>query len=110
VFADLSARLPEVSCAELLGTACHRCLSYWPMHFSSNGRAAPGEDVLQCVLRQLPPQDRAVLLLHDSYGLDYGEVAAVLRMSNDDVRQRLHEVRHEAAVILSNLQMIQQGD
>jgi hypothetical protein len=103
VFADLSTRLPEISCVELLGTACHRCLSYLPVHFSGNGRTATNEDALQHVLRQLTPSDRAILLLHDSYGLGCGKVAAVLRMSKDDVRQRLHEVRHEAAVILSSL-------
>jgi DNA-directed RNA polymerase specialized sigma24 family protein len=100
VFAGLSERLPEISCAELLETTCQLCLSYLPTHFSDNSRAATGEDALQCVLRQLTPQDRAVLLLHDSYGLSCGEVAAVLRMSNRDVCQRLYAVRHQAAEIV----------
>jgi DNA-directed RNA polymerase specialized sigma24 family protein len=103
VFADLSARRPEVSCVELLGTVCHHCLSCLSVHFSGNGRTETNDDALQCVLRQLTPENRSILLLRDSYGLGCGEVAAILRMNNDDIRQRLHEVRHEAAVTLSNL-------
>jgi RNA polymerase sigma-70 factor (ECF subfamily) len=41
----------------------------------------------------LPPDQRAVLVLHQLEGLSYREVAAVVDISEDAVRGRLHRAR-----------------
>jgi RNA polymerase sigma-70 factor, ECF subfamily len=41
----------------------------------------------------LPPEQRAVIVLHQLEGLSYREVAAVVNISEDAVRGRLHRAR-----------------
>jgi RNA polymerase sigma-70 factor, ECF subfamily len=41
----------------------------------------------------LPPDQRAVVVLHQLEGLSYREVAAVVNISEDAVRGRLHRAR-----------------
>lgn len=44
-------------------------------------------------ISQLPPDQRAVLVLHQLEGLSYRQVAAVVGISEDAVRGRLHRAR-----------------
>jgi RNA polymerase sigma-70 factor, ECF subfamily len=44
-------------------------------------------------IAQLPPEQRAVIVLHQLEGLSYREVAAVVNVSEDAVRGRLHRAR-----------------
>lgn len=48
---------------------------------------------IQEALKQLPPDDRLVLLLVDLEGHSYGETAEILGISEDAVRSRLHKAR-----------------
>jgi RNA polymerase sigma-70 factor (ECF subfamily) len=67
----------------------------------ATGRAEAG-DVLQRLLRDLPAQHRAVLLLRELNGLSYHEIADVLHISLDAVKARLRRARQAAT--LWNLQ------
>jgi RNA polymerase sigma-70 factor, ECF subfamily len=44
-------------------------------------------------IAELPPEQRAVIVLHQLEGLSYREVAAVVNISEDAVRGRLHRAR-----------------
>jgi DNA-directed RNA polymerase specialized sigma24 family protein len=109
VFADVYAHAPQARGLELLRATCHHCLNHLPVGLSNNGRAnmtALAEDPLQRLLNRLPPQKRAVLLLHVSYGLRCDEMAAVLDMSAGSVRQQLYQACHDAAAIIAREQTI----
>jgi len=51
-------------------------------------------DQLRAALLALPFDQRAVLVLVDSQGLSYDEVAEVLEIANGTVASRLHRARH----------------
>jgi RNA polymerase sigma-70 factor (TIGR02957 family) len=51
---------------------------------------------LLVVLESLSPEQRAVLLLHDVFGYDYAEVAAIIGKSQDSVRQLAVRARRHA--------------
>jgi RNA polymerase sigma-70 factor (ECF subfamily) len=50
----------------------------------------------------LPPDQRAVIVLHQLEGLTYREVAAVVNISEDAVRGRLHRARLSVLASLRN--------
>jgi RNA polymerase sigma-70 factor (ECF subfamily) len=70
--------------------------SYVPAEF--DGESAKIAEAL----RRLPRQQREVLALNAWEGLDYGEIATVLRCSRNAVRIRLHRARTRLAAELAS--------
>lgn len=58
---------------------------------------------VQRALRDISPDHRAVLVLHDIQGMDYGEVASTLELPLGTVKSRLSRARAEMARRLGHL-------
>jgi len=59
------------------------------------------EDLVTRAVEQLSPDHRAVILLREVHGLDYGEIAAALAISVGTVRSRLSRARAELRAALT---------
>lgn len=112
VLVDTFPRCSEVARQELLEIACRYCLSSvssLTRQLSHHTRTQSDDCCLQRLLETLSPESRAILLLHDRYGFPNKEIANVLNLDIQDVRQRLYQARHQAAAFLlrdSNLNNI----
>jgi RNA polymerase sigma-70 factor, ECF subfamily len=61
------------------------------------GDAAATSDAIRRTLAALPPRDAAVLVLHSAQGLDYREIAAVLKISPAAAASALSRARDRFA-------------
>lgn len=59
---------------------------------------------VRAALDRLPPRDRLLLTLRFFEGLDYGQIAAVLRIGRDSVGQLLHRAKRRLAAELPHLE------
>ena len=64
--------------------------------------SSAGMDDIAVALLQLPPDQRATLLLVSLEGLSYAETAAVLGIKPDTVMSRLHRARERLRVLLDH--------
>jgi RNA polymerase sigma-70 factor, ECF subfamily len=51
--------------------------------------------LVQSILQELPPKQRALLVLHEVQGISYAEMATMLDMSTDAVRMALSRAREQ---------------
>ena len=61
-------------------------------------------DTVRCLLDQLPPHYRLVIVLRYWYGLSYEEMAEVTQSTKSAIKSRLHRARRTMAVKLAEAQ------
>jgi RNA polymerase sigma-70 factor (ECF subfamily) len=60
------------------------------MRQTDHGQSVIDNEVLSCALKQLSPEHREVVLMHEIEGLKYREIADVLGVPEGTVKSRLH--------------------
>ena len=72
---------------------------------SDMGETESAEGIIRSCLRDLPPVDRAVLVLVDLQELDYVQAAAVLEIPTEEAARRLARARQRLWQMIASRRM-----